>query len=166
MSTSKAKSSPPTASSFITAYGPRLRVSVSFSEQGRTKQSFKDECDINIIMARYMKTGVVNFVNRFSPQYSDVSSLDYQDAMLKITQAQSMFRELPSDLRANFNNDPAAFLAFVQDPDNRPQMAEMGLLTPQATQALAKAAERAVAPPDKSSTVSMEVSPPDPKPDK
>lgn len=133
------------APTYRTAYGPKSKVSLSFPAQGRTKQSFKDECDINVIMGRYMKTGVLNFVNRFAPQYSDVSGIDYQEAMFTVAQARSMFQQLPAQIRDQFRNDPAQFLDFVHDPANAAEMAQMGLLTPEATARLAQA-EKATPP--------------------
>lgn len=118
---------------FRSAYSPRVRVALSFAPQGRTKQSFKAECDINNLMSRYLKTGVLDFVNKHAPQYQDVTGLDYQEAMDIVAHGNSMFNELPSKLRAEFDNDPALFLDFVSDPENAPEMAEMGLLTPEAT---------------------------------
>ena len=44
-----------------------------------------------------------------------------------VTRAQQMFEELPSKIRNKFKNDPSAFLDFVADPLNRPEMDEMGL---------------------------------------
>lgn len=126
---------------FRSAYSTRLRVSMIFPAVGRTKQSFKAECDINNIMSRYLKTGIVEFVNKHSPQYHDVTGLEYQDAMNIVAHSQSLFADLPSQLRAEFDNDPALFLDFVNDPANRPEMAAMGLLTPEATQALKTAAK-------------------------
>lgn len=117
---------------FITAYGPKERVSLSFPpDEGRTKQSFKDECDINQIMSRYQKTGILEFVAKHAAQYGDCTGIDYQEGMQILTQAKSMFAELPSSIRTQFHNDPGEFLDFVNDPENRAEMREMGLLKPE-----------------------------------
>ena len=39
---------------------------------------------------------------------------------------------LPSSLRSRFGNDPAAYLDFVSNEENKPEMAKLGLLTPEA----------------------------------
>ena len=39
-----------------------------------------------------------------------------------------MFMTVPAHIRAEFDNDPAKFLAFVQDDANTEKMREMGLL--------------------------------------
>lgn len=121
----------PNPKTFISAYGPKLKVSISFpAGTGRTKQSFKDECDINIIMAQYLKTGVVDFVNRHQARYGDVTGLEYQEAMQIVAESKTMFEELPSKIRQRFENDPAQFLDFVSDPSNASEAHSLGLLRP------------------------------------
>lgn len=120
---------------FITAYGPKTTVRTDVSAaRDRTKQSFKDECDINHIMARYQKTGVLDFAQKHAPQYGDCTGVEFQAGMQKIAQARSMFEELPSKLRLRFSNDPAEFLEFVQNPANREEAKELGLLKPELVQ--------------------------------
>jgi len=107
----------------------RVRVQLTFPENSRwTKQSFKDECDINVLMGRYLQTGQIPNINERAPQYLDVTGIDYQEAMQLVAGAQTLFNELPSAVRTRFDNDPAQFLAFTSDGDNYEEMAEMGLL--------------------------------------
>lgn len=111
------------------AYSPRTPVLVTCGES-MTKQSFKDECDINTIMSRYMQTGVLpSTLNPQSPQYIDATGFDFDLAMNLVAEASSAFAQLPSAVRAKFNDDPGSFLDFAADPQNRSQMVEMGLLT-------------------------------------
>lgn len=113
---------------FRTAYSPRLRVALSFAGEGKTKQSFKEECDINVIMSRYQQTGrLPDQLNPANPQYIDATGFDFDLAMNLVAEATSAFAELPSDIRSQFGNDPGAFLDFVADPENRSQLASMGL---------------------------------------
>lgn len=105
-------------------------------ESSLTRQEFKDECDINHIMARYQSTGELPRLNQGTAQFLDVSaSLQFQESMNFIAEAQSMFNELPSRLRDRFYNDPAQFLDFCSNPKNTVELAQMGLLTPEATKA-------------------------------
>jgi len=116
----------------IAAYGDqRLTVGFDCGTDDLTKQSAKDECDINLIMARYLKTGVLDFVNKNAPQYGDVTGYEFQAAMETVAKGKSMFAELPAAIRDEFDNNPEFFLEFVNDPENLPQMAEMGLLRPE-----------------------------------
>ncbi|AXH74695.1 MAG: internal scaffolding protein [Microviridae sp.] len=115
---------------FRDAYSTPLRVQVQFTQPSRTKQSFKDECDINRIVARFNATGQLPNINEIPPQYLDVSEMDFQAHQNFIAEAQTMFNELPSALRARFENQPGKFLEFCSQEKNRPEMAEMGLLRP------------------------------------
>lgn len=117
---------------FISAYGQKRKVSVTFKGQGRTKQQFKEECDINKIMARFQQTGLIEFVNKNQGQYLDCTGFDYQEAMQTVAAANSMFMQMPSALRAEFGNSPQKFVEFCENPDNRSRLAEMGLLRDEA----------------------------------
>lgn len=117
---------------FRTAYSAPLRVTLECPGTGRTKQSFKDECDINKIMARYIATGVLDFVTKHQPQYGDVTGLDFMNAQLIVAEARTMFEELPAEVRNRFDNDPAQFLDFVGDDKNREEARKLGLLKPEA----------------------------------
>lgn len=105
----------------------RRRVQIDLSEGGRTHQSFKDECDINRIMARHRKTGIVR-QTLARPQYGDFSNLpDYQEAMNTVVQADAMFAELNSEVRNKFENDPQKFLDFCDNPDNLDEAIRLGI---------------------------------------
>lgn len=107
----------------------RERVTIKFTKPSMTQQSFKDECDINNIMAKYERTGIVDHVSQFQGQYGDfIGFPDYHTAMNAIRQADEMFMTLPSSIRERFNNSAEAFLQFAQDPDNYEEMVRMGLI--------------------------------------
>jgi len=113
------------------AYSIKERVRLTFPTNSRwTKQSFKDECDINTIMRRYIQSGEMPVLNQKAPQYLDCTGIDYQQAMEFIAGAKTLFGEMPADIREKFENDPAQFLDFCSQEKNRPEMAEMGLLRP------------------------------------
>lgn len=42
-----------------------------------TRESFKDECDPNNIVAQYVKTGLVTSIPRVQPQYGDAPDGDF-----------------------------------------------------------------------------------------
>lgn len=109
------------------AYRPRQAVSIAFTTQGRTKQSFKAECDVNNIMAKYLKTGAVQHFNDQQPQYYDCPSHDFREALEIVADAEAMFAAIPAHIRRAFDNDPATFLEFCQDPANAEKIKEMGL---------------------------------------
>lgn len=98
-----------------------------FTEPSMTKQSFKDECDINKLMDKYQKTGLLTHVNNNKAHYGEFEATDFTTAMQTIAEGQSMFAELPSATRKYFDNDPAKFMAFTSNPDNIDKMVELGL---------------------------------------
>lgn len=82
-------------------------------------QSAKDECDINKIMARYQKTGMIEHFNEQAPQFVDMpDEIDYQNSMGIIADAHSAFYSLPSTVRDRFQNDPAQWLEFIHDAES------------------------------------------------
>jgi len=105
--------------------------SIIFTERSKTKLAFQAECDINKIMARYAETGLVAHVAKNQGHYGDVSTeVEYQEALGIIQAAGDTFASLPAKIRSRFHNNPGAFLEFVEKPENRDEMREMGLLPP------------------------------------
>jgi phage internal scaffolding protein len=45
-----------------------------------------------------------------------------------IMEAQNRFMELPAKVRKEFDNDPGAFLAFLENPNNYDRAIELGLI--------------------------------------
>ena len=108
------------------AYGEKQKVTLTTLD-ARTEQCHRDECDINKIIAKYDRTGVLNHVNDFEARYEDLTGLDYQTMLNTVANANSMFEGLPSEIRNQFANDPANFISFMDDQNNNEQMYEMGL---------------------------------------
>ena len=120
---------PPTTK--FCAYHPHPRVQLTCSDATRAKQSFASECDINNIMARYQKTGLVTHVAAHQGNYTDLPAYDdFHASMNAVTAANSSFASLPSSVRSRFHNDPGEFLDFVQDKANADEMVSMGLSIP------------------------------------
>ncbi len=92
---------------------------------GRTKQSFKDETDINQILKRAQKSGTISHLNKYEARYGDFSGFDFFEAQLKISQGAEMFAALPVELRREFNQSPAEFFDFVNDPSNKERLAKV-----------------------------------------
>ncbi len=110
------------------AYIPHIPVRMEITGPSLAKQSFKAECDINTIMDKYQKTGLVSHVNQYQGNYGDLpTSMDYHEALTRQLEAKEAFESLPSSIRTKFDNDPGKFLAFVEDDENHDQLVEMGL---------------------------------------
>ncbi len=91
---------------------------VKFTVPSATLQSFKDDADINCIIARYENTGVLVDpsvpVSR-TPNFGDFSDLPtYQEAQNVIIAAKNAFDALSAKIRERFRNDPAAYYDFVR----------------------------------------------------
>jgi len=112
---------------FVSAYGPKNRVGITFPPEGGAKQSFKAECDINTIMARYAQTGILEHVSEAPGRYMDCIGADYQAAANFIASANSSFYGLPAKIRDRFDNNPALFLDAMDDPRFAQEAVELGL---------------------------------------
>jgi len=91
---------------------------------GRTKQSFKDETDVNQIIAKHTRMGTLSHLEQWGGTYGDWSEFDFQDAQNQISRANTMFEQLPSAVRNQFANSPEKFLEFVNDPENQDDLAK------------------------------------------
>lgn len=106
----------------------------------KTKQEFRDECNINKIMERYHKNGILPDMIKENPIYGDFSEAkSYQESLDIVLKAEEQFRSLSADIRDRFNQDPAKFLEFTNDEKNKEEMAKMGLLKPEVVEAMKKA---------------------------
>lgn len=98
----------------------------------RTKQAFKEDCDIRKILARAEKTGVVSHLAKYAPEYGDFGEFDFLGAQLALARGNEIFAALPGELRREFNQSPAEFFSFVNDPANVDRLPELlpGLAAP------------------------------------
>lgn len=110
-----------------------------------TKQSMKKDCDINVIMGRYLKSGQVDHLAKHGGHYGDFPAQTFHEAMNTVRKAEEMFADLDSAIRKRFHNDPAEFLEFVQARNedggatNFTEMVKLGLAVPQAAPAASSA---------------------------
>lgn len=92
------------------------------------EQSHKNEVDINNIIKRYKGNAFATVEQLQSLVFDDVTGNDFMEANLMILKARESFMSLPSELRKRFDNNPASFLDFVQNPDNVEEMYDLGLM--------------------------------------
>ncbi|QXP08556.1 MAG: internal scaffolding protein [Arizlama microvirus] len=101
--------------------------------RSRALQSGKDEADINKIMDRYEKTGVLGTplddVSERIPKFGDFTNIgDYHAVLSRITDLQRNFMMLPAKVRAKFDNDPAKCIEFINDEKNYKECVELGII--------------------------------------
>lgn len=139
MKNPKALNSPPTGQvdmPFIRSVfsrGPQDE-GLSCSGPDLTQQHFKDESDVNNIIAKYQRTGLLTDPLKPStrqPRFGDFSDLpDYQSALAMVEEVDDAFMELPASVRKRFDNDPVKVAEFLSDPSNRDEAIKLGLVTP------------------------------------
>lgn len=114
---------------FFTKFNPPPQVGLEFTEPSMTEQHFKDECDINNIVAQYQQTGVLPQGDR-QPLFGDFADFpqDLQSSQAYFDDAHERFMQLPATLRKEFDNDPVKLLQFVADDNNRDRAIELGLI--------------------------------------
>jgi len=105
----------------MSLFGPKLQVKKY--KDGRTKQSFRDETDINKILHRAQKAGTLSHLEKYEGTYGDFSNFDFLEAQINLTAGREVFDALPSELRNEFKQSPAAFFDFVNDPANKDDLA-------------------------------------------
>nr|QJB18865.1 MAG: internal scaffolding protein [Microvirus sp.] len=107
------------------------KTGLSCLDDSLTQQQFKEEADINTIVNRFLKTGVLPTPTTF-PQYVDFEGVfDYQSAMNLVRAADESFMRMDAKVRARFNNSPQEFLEFFANPENVDEAMRLGLAIPQ-----------------------------------
>jgi len=104
----------------------------------KTKQEFAQDSDLNVLMGKYTRYGIIPQGNGVGT-FADVSNIpDYQTTLGLVREAEQSFGDLPSDTRRYFNNDPLELIEFIKDPNNRPMAEKLGIVNiPQPTPPLA-----------------------------
>lgn len=110
----------------------RVRVLAPMGKGSRTQQSFRDEANINKIVAKYN-------VRRFMqprPEMETVGEIitndfynmpDFHTMQTIIARANENFMRLPAKIRSRFDNDPQKLLDFVKDPKNEKEGIALGI---------------------------------------
>lgn len=90
-----------------------------------TEQHHKKACDINNILAKYRKTGLIDHIQTYQGQYGNVTGADFQNAQNLVAEQKSIFEELPAEVRDQFDNDPANYLNKVMTDEGIQELQEM-----------------------------------------
>lgn len=114
----------------ISAYSEKTRVITVNKEPSMTKQSLAEDLDVNKIIKKYNVTGILQKATDFEMNYGDFTGADFNKAMNTVADANSLFEQVPSEIRAQFQNQPGAFIDFATNPENHLQMAKWGLANP------------------------------------
>ena len=95
-----------------------------------TKQSFSEQADINSIVAKFERTGMIE--NKLTtPYYGDVSEIkNYHEALNTVREAQELFMTMDASVRNTFENDPQKLIDFLDDENNYDKAVELGIVSP------------------------------------
>ncbi len=98
------------------------------SGKGRAKQSMKDECNVNLIVANFVKTGMINHIQKGLPVFADVSEMtDYRTAIETVRGVEEYFAGLPAVVRARFENDAVGFMEYLESGADEKDLQALGL---------------------------------------
>lgn len=98
-----------------------------------TKQEFVRESDINNIVKHFSPNHMAHLTAmvRDTGRFEDLpDSVDYQESLHLVRDAEQAFMALPSKVRDQFGQDPAEFLAFITNPANLDEARKLGLAKP------------------------------------
>jgi len=107
----------------------RKRVQTTIEGSSMTQQQFKSQCDINQIIKKYEKTGMLSHINPNAGNYGDFTNLkNFSENLNMVISAQNAFDALPSEIRKRFGNDPINLINFVEDNSNYEEAIKLGLV--------------------------------------
>lgn len=111
---------------------PERRQVVVKCGKSRTVQDPGELTNINDIIARGRKTGMLVDPSKIGTRQARWGNFttggDFEEANFQIAKVNNAFMELPSSLRAEFDNSPGKFLDALVDPEHEERFIEMGIL--------------------------------------
>lgn len=118
-------------SKFFTKYNPPKVPGWNSEQESKVQEQFADACQTDTIIRKYNMMGVNPFIAAGGSQYLDTTEIPSfvvaQNSQVKVRE---YFEGLPSDIRLEFNNDPAQFAEAVLDPKNADYLRDIGVLAP------------------------------------
>lgn len=93
-----------------------------------TKQAFKDDVDVNVIVERFARSGEFPVFDPAQFTWGDATGFDFRAALDVVNAAQAAFDQMPAKIRNRFGNDPRQFVDFCSDVENKPELERLGLL--------------------------------------
>jgi hypothetical protein len=116
---------------FFTKYNLPKVPGWNSDQESKVQEQFADACQTDTIIRKYNMMGVNPFIASGGSQYLDTTEIPSfvvaQNSQVKVRE---YFEGLPSDIRLEFNNDPAQFAEAVLDPQNGEYLREIGVLAP------------------------------------
>ena len=104
-----------------------LKVFTHTGQKCNVDQSFKDSMDINKLLEKAQRDGLIRHGVKFEGEYDDIAAEDFQTAQFAVAKANTMFETLPSTMRNRFGTTEK-FLQWAQNPNNANEMQKLGIL--------------------------------------
>ena len=106
-------------------------VRVSFTEPAKTRQSFKDECDVSRIVDTYARTGLIQNMTSVAPQYADCPDSNLFEAAcvqaeIRSSEEEAVLNPSPEPLRGSESDDPAEPAGTLEGEEPEPDTAPQG----------------------------------------
>lgn len=100
------------------------------NDRSLTNQADMDSADINKIMSRFEKTGLLgDGLTARQPIYGDFTEVkDYHQMLIAVKNVERAFNTLTANVRNRFDNDPQKLINFLEDPKNNAEAVELGLM--------------------------------------
>lgn len=95
-------------------------------EEVRVEQNHEPTTNINMIVKNHGLDLIQKTANVQQLTFDDVTTNDFQEAMMLMMRGKETFMSLPSDVRKEFDHDPAKYLDYVHNPENHDAMIERG----------------------------------------
>jgi phage internal scaffolding protein len=105
----------------------RVRLVIPEDEPVLTEQSHKKEVDINNIVRKHGMDLIRKVAAMQEFEFDMNPHNDFQEMMNAMIKAKESFSSIPSEIRKQFDNDPAAFMDFVRNEENQQQLIDWGL---------------------------------------
>ena len=111
---------------YVNEDGVRLTEIPPDYSDGMTKQSFKDQTDINKIIKKAQVSGGLSHAMKYDEAvYGEFTGVDLLGAHLQVEKAKQIFADLPSEVRREFDQDAFKFAEFASDPKNIGRLAQL-----------------------------------------
>lgn len=105
----------------------RNRVAIDFSDtEVLTEQNHKGAVDINKIVATHGIDRIAETQQVMALSFDTDPYNNFQEMMEMVAKGREAFMSLPAETRDEFRNDPARYMDYVQNPDNRDALIERG----------------------------------------
>ncbi len=92
---------------------------------GRTKQSQEDQCDINKLLERYQRDASLGHLEKYGGEYGNYADYDFENHVTKIAEMNTIFEQLPAEVKKDFGQSTNKFFEFVTNPQNEGKLAEL-----------------------------------------